>query len=81
MPCFLAYKFIQTICYNRISSGVVDLNKYPDEYQKLRDNPELIPNMVAEMQLRVLWEEIMKRFHKVEVVGAVECNPNTLARS
>ena len=26
-------------------------------------------NRLAEMQLRVLWEEIMKRFQKVEVVG------------
>jgi cytochrome P450 len=26
-------------------------------------------NRLAEMQLRVLWEEIMKRFHTVEVVG------------
>jgi len=26
-------------------------------------------NRLAEMQLRVLWEEIMTRFHKVEVVG------------
>ena len=26
-------------------------------------------NRMAEMQLRVLWEEISKRFHKVEVVG------------
>ena len=26
-------------------------------------------NRLAEMQLRVLWEEIMKRFHKVEVIG------------
>ncbi|MBK82000.1 MAG: cytochrome P450 [Gammaproteobacteria bacterium] len=26
-------------------------------------------NRLAEMQLRVLWEEIMQRFHKVEVVG------------
>jgi cytochrome P450 len=26
-------------------------------------------NRLAEMQLRVLWEEIMKRFDKVEVVG------------
>ncbi len=38
---------------NSISGGVVGLNKYPDEYQKLRDNPELIPNMVAEM---VRWQ-------------------------
>jgi cytochrome P450 len=26
-------------------------------------------NRVAEMQLRVLWEEILKRFKKVEVMG------------
>lgn len=144
---------------NSISGGVMALNQYPDEYQKLRDNPGLIPNMVAEMvrwqtpvihmrrtaledyelggqqikagdkvvmwylsgnrdesvfedaerfiidrpnarahvafgfgvhrcmgirlaemQLRVLWEEIMKRFHKVEVVGAVERNPNNFIR-
>ncbi len=32
-----------------ISGGVMALNQYPDEYQKLRDNPDLIPNMVAEM--------------------------------
>ena len=29
-------------------------------------------NRLAEMQLRVLWEEIMTRFHKVEVVGEPE---------
>ena len=144
---------------NSISGGVVALNKYPQEYQKLRDNPGLIPNMVAEiirwqtpvihmrrtaledyelggqkikagdkvvmwylsgnrdesvfadadrliidrpnarahvafgfgvhrcmgnrlaeLQLRVLWEEIMKRFHKIEVVGAVERLPNNFIR-
>lgn len=133
---------------NSISGGVYALNQYPEEYQKLRDNPALIPNAVseiirwqtpilghrrnatqdvdlfgktvhkgdkvmvwyisgnrdeevfdeadrlivdrdrarhhisfgfgihrcmgnrlAEMQLRVVWEEIMKRFHFVEVMG------------
>jgi cytochrome P450 len=29
-------------------------------------------NRLAEMQLRILWEEIMARFSKVEVVGEVE---------
>ena len=29
-------------------------------------------NRVAEMQLRIMWEEIMKRFSFVEVVGDVE---------
>jgi len=34
---------------NSISGGVLALNQYPDQYQKLREQPELIPNMVAEM--------------------------------
>jgi cytochrome P450 len=29
-------------------------------------------NRLAEMQLRILWEEIMERFHRVEVVGQPE---------
>jgi cytochrome P450 len=133
---------------NSISGGVLALNRFPAEYDKLRANPALIPSMVseiirwqtplahmrrratrdiefggqtirkddkvvmwyvsgnrderaidkpdqfiidrtnprhhiafgfgvhrcmgnrlAEMQLRVLWEEILKRFHTVEVVA------------
>ncbi len=133
---------------NSISGGVLALNKYPQEYEKLRQDTALIPNMVAEiirwqtplaymrrtaledvtlhgktikkgdkvamwyvsgnrdesifedadrliidrpnarqhvsfgygihrcmgnrlaeMQLRILWEEIQQRFHKVDVVG------------
>ena len=133
---------------NSISGGVLALNQFPDQYKKLRENPDLIRNMVAEiirwqtplthmrrtaledveiggklirkgdkvvmwyvsgnrderefenpnqliidrpnarhhlsfgfglhrcmgnrlaeMQLRVLWEEIMQRFSQVEVVG------------
>jgi len=144
---------------NSISGGVVALNQFPDEYQKLRDNLDLIPSMVseiirwqtpvihmrrtaledyelggqrirkgdkvvmwyisgnrdetvfadadkliidrpnarahvsfgfgvhrcmgnrlAELQLRVLWEEIMKRFRMVEVVGDVERLPNNFIR-
>ena len=144
---------------NSISGGVIALNQYPDEYQKLRDNPKLIPNMVsefirwqtpvihmrrtalqdyqlggkqikegdkvimwylsgnhdesvfkdadrliidrpnsrqhvafgfgihrcmgnrlAEMQLRILWEEISTRFRKVELVGEVERLPNNFIR-
>ena len=136
---------------NSISGGVIALNRFPQEYDKLRANPALIPNMVseiirfqtplahmrrtalediefqgkkikkgdrvvmwyisgnrddevidrpdefiidrdkarhhvsfgfgihrcmgnrvAEMQLRILWEEIMKRFHKIELVGEPE---------
>jgi len=144
---------------NSISGGVLALNQFPEQYQKLRDNHALIPNMVAqvvrwqtpvihmrrtalqdvelggqhikqgdkvvmwylsgnrdesvfpdadqliidrpnarahvsfgfgvhrcmgnrlaEMQLRVLWEEIMKRFHTVEVVGDVQRLPNNFIR-
>ncbi len=136
---------------NSISGGVLALNQHPNEYEKLRNNPELIPNMVAEiirwqtplpymrrtanqdveirgkkikkgeqllmwyisgnrdeevidnpdafiidrpnarhhlsfgfgihrcmgnrlaeMQLKIVWEEVLKRFHKVEVVGEPE---------
>lgn len=144
---------------NSISGGVIALNQFPDEYQKLRDNPRLIPNMVsevirwqtpvihmrrtaladielggqqirkgdkvvmwylsgnrdetifpdadrliidrpnarahvafgfgihrcmgnrlAEMQLRILWEEIMQRFHTVELAGDVVRLPNSFIR-
>jgi cytochrome P450 len=144
---------------NTISGGVLGLNRFPDEYEKLRNNPGLIPNMVAEMvrwqtsvihmrrtaledteiagkqiragdkvvmwylsgnhdesvfpdaqrliidrknarnhvsfgfgihrcmgnrlaelQLRVLWEEILKRFQSVEQVGDVQRNPNNFIR-
>ncbi len=144
---------------NSISGGVVALNEYPDEYRKLRENPGVIPNMVAEiirwqtpvihmrrtalrdfelggqtiaegdkvimwylsgnrdetvfpdadrliidrpnarqhvsfgygihrcmgnrlaeMQLRVLWEEITQRFEMVELVGDVERLPNNFIR-
>ncbi|MFT5608068.1 MAG: cytochrome P450 [Pseudoalteromonas tetraodonis] len=33
-------------------------------------------NRVAEMQIRVLWEEIMKRFENIEVVGKAELVPS-----
>ena len=144
---------------NSISGGVIALNQYPDQYRKLRENPALIPDMVAEivrwqtpvihmrrtalqdyelggrriregdkvvmwyisgnrdetvfpdadkliidrpnarahvafgfgvhrclgnrlaeLQLRVLWEEIQQRFRKVEVVGDVERVANNFIR-
>ena len=34
---------------NSISGGVLALNWFPDQYEKLRENPDLIPNMVAEI--------------------------------
>jgi cytochrome P450 len=37
-------------------------------------------NRLAEMQLRVLWEEIMKRFSKVEVVGEAKRTKSTFIK-
>lgn len=37
-------------------------------------------NRLAAMQPRVLWEEIVKRFHTVEVVDEVERLPNNFIR-
>ncbi|MFN3236124.1 MAG: cytochrome P450 [Pseudomonadales bacterium] len=34
---------------NSISGGVLALNQFPDEYEKLRQNPALIPKMVPEI--------------------------------
>jgi cytochrome P450 len=34
---------------NSITGGVLALNQFPDQYQKLRDQPSLIPNMVSEI--------------------------------
>jgi cytochrome P450 len=34
---------------NSISGGLYALNKFPDQYQKLRDDVSVIPNMVAEI--------------------------------
>jgi cytochrome P450 len=144
---------------NSISGGVLALNENPAEYDKLRRNPALIPNMVseiirwqtpvssmsrrvredtelngkhirkgdkvvmwylsgnrddeviddpmsfrvdrenarhhlsfgfgihrcmgnrlAEMQLRVVWQEIMKRLHTVEVVGPAVRNRSNMIR-
>ncbi len=37
-------------------------------------------NRLAEMQLRVLWEEILKRFEKVEMVGEPERNNSSFVK-
>lgn len=144
---------------NSLSGGVLFLNENPDQYQKLREHPELIPKMIpeiiryqtplthmrrtatqdtvlhgkqikkgdkvvmwyvsgnrdsesienaddfiidrekprqhlsfgfgihrcmgnrlAEMQLRIVWEEIAKRFSKVEVVGEPVRNASTFVK-
>jgi cytochrome P450 len=34
---------------NSMSGGVWGLSKFPDEYRKLRENPELVPSLVSEI--------------------------------
>ena len=144
---------------NSITGGVLAMNQNPDQYQKLRDNPALIPsavseiirwqtplahmrrnaledfelggkmikkgdkvvmwyvsgnrdedvianpnafiidrerprqhlsfgfgihrcvgNRLAEMQLRIVWEEILKRWHKVEVMGEPKRVPSAFVK-
>lgn len=51
---------------NSITGGVLALNQNPHEYQKLRDNPSLIPSMVSEI---VRWQTplaYMRRTAKVD---------------
>ncbi len=50
---------------NSISGGVVALNEYPKEYQKLRDNPDLIPNMVSEI---IRWQTPLAYMRRTAIV-------------
>ncbi len=47
---------------NSISGGVLALNRFPDEYQKLRDDPSLIPNMVSEV---IRWQTPLAYMRRV----------------
>ena len=74
-------------------SGNRDEAVFPDADRLIIDRPNArrhlafgfgvhrcMGNRLAEMQLRVLWEEIMKRFKMVEVVGDVERISNNFIR-
>ena len=56
--------------------GTFDANEFLIDREKARHHiafgfgiHRCMGNRVGEMQLRILWEEIMKRFSKIEVVG------------
>ena len=64
---------------NRDEEAIADANKFIID----RDNPRqhtafgygvhrCVGNRLAEMQLRVMWEEILKRFPRVEITGEVK---------
>jgi cytochrome P450 len=59
---------------NSISGGVLALNQNPDEYQKLRENPGLIPNMVAEI---IRWQTPLTHMRRT-VLHDTELNDHTL---
>ena len=65
---------------NSMSGGVYALNRYPDEYEKLRRDPSLIPNMVSEMirwqtplphMRRTTTEDIEYKGHKMKAGSKV----------
>ena len=51
---------------NSISGGLWALNKHPDEYRKLRENPGLIPNMVPEI---IRWQTPLAYMRRTALAG------------
>lgn len=49
---------------NSISGGVLALNQFPDQYQKLREDPSLIPNMVSEV---IRWQTPLMHMRRTAV--------------
>ncbi|GAC1532066.1 MAG: cytochrome P450 [Marmoricola sp.] len=53
---------------NSMSGGVLALNQFPDQFEKLKANPDLIPNMVSEI---IRWQTplaYMRRVAKADTV-------------
>ena len=50
---------------NSISGGVLALNQFPDEYDKLRNDPSLIPNMVSEI---IRWQTPLAYMRRTALV-------------
>ena len=53
---------------NSMSGGVLALNQFPDEFEKVKANPDLIPNMVSEI---IRWQTplaYMRRVAKVDTM-------------
>jgi cytochrome P450 len=50
---------------NSISGGVLGLNEFPAEYEKLKANPDLIPNMVSEI---IRWQTPLAHMRRTALV-------------
>jgi hypothetical protein len=58
------------------ATGNRDEDVIPGADRFIIDRPRCMGNRAAELQLKVLWEEILKRFDRIEVVGEAERNPS-----
>ena len=61
---------------NSMSGGVLALNKFPDEFAKLKANPSLIPNMVSEI---IRWQTPLAHMRRVATQD-VEVNGQTIKK-
>ena len=61
---------------NSISGGVLALNQNPDQYDKLRARPELIPNMVSEI---IRWQTPLMHMRRI-ATRDVELGGKTIRR-
>ncbi len=52
---------------NSMSGGVWALNKHPDQYQKLRDNPSVIPSMIPEI---IRWQSPIVHMRRTALADA-----------
>ena len=61
---------------NSITGGVHALNQFPDEFEKLRKNPSLIPNMVSEI---IRWQTPLTHMRRIAKED-VEINGQTIKK-
>ncbi|MEY8247986.1 MAG: cytochrome P450, partial [Bermanella sp.] len=61
---------------NSITGGVVALNKNPGEFDKLKNNPSLIPNMVSEI---IRWQTPLAHMRRIATED-VELNGKTIKK-
>ena len=53
---------------NSLSGGVLALNQFPDQYAKLKANPDLVPNMVSEI---IRWQTPLAHMRRTANMDAV----------
>ncbi|MEJ7635582.1 cytochrome P450 [Aeromicrobium sp.] len=53
---------------NSMSGGVLAFNQYPDEFEKLKAHPELIPNMVSEV---IRWQTPLSYMRRIATADTV----------